>query len=88
MTARICSGDAYFSVYEVTKNEKLSYSFSFAIGSPKYNKVPTSDVIVIPSGKISQKIFWGLISPWNKLLWWYSTAMKEITKKHNSSCNS
>ena len=55
MTALICSGDAYFSVYEVTKNEELSYSFSF--GSPKYNKVPTSDAIEIPPGKLSQKIF-------------------------------
>jgi hypothetical protein len=55
LTARICSGDAYFSVYEVTKNEELSYSFSF--GSPKYNKVPTSDVIEIDAGRIAQKIF-------------------------------
>ena len=55
MIARICSGDAYFSVYEVTKNEELSYSFSF--GSPKYNKVPTSDTIEIYAGLISQKIF-------------------------------
>ena len=84
MIALICPGDAYFSVYEVTKNEELSYSFSF--GSPKYNKVPTSDVIVIPPAIILQKIFWGLISPWNKLFKWYSTAIKEITKKHNSSC--
>ena len=43
VTARIYSGDAYCSVYEVAMNKESSYSVLFP--SPKYKREPTSVVI-------------------------------------------
>ena len=63
VTARIYSGDAYCSVYEVAMNKESSYSVLFP--SPKYKREPTSVVIQDYSSK--KKILSGLISPWTKL---------------------